>query len=195
LGDIVKNISMKPGIGYGDDIKIILYNSTCLYIPDTPLMYEKFPIWGQFYSSYLAAGPEKIAWQQQKKINKLEKEKKIIGDEMMQYENEGWDDPEILEKFQRDITKLRGKIKKKGAKQNKFLEQSKHIEKLMERDNLKRIHKSRLYRRPLPSSFKKMSGGIRFKKKTYKRGKRKLMIRNDLPDDIGELLFNNLRIH
>ena len=196
LGDIVKNISMKPGIGYGDDIKIVLFNSTCLYIPDTPLIYERFRIWGQFYSSYLAAGPEKNARQQQTKIDKLEKQKKNIGDEMMQYETEGWDDPETLDEFKKKITTLRGKIKKKNDKKHRFLKQSEYIENIMGRDGKKRTHPSILYRRPQRRSFKKkMSGGNRLKNKTYKRGVRETMIRNELPEDIGEILFNNLRIH
>jgi hypothetical protein len=200
LGDIVKNISMKPGIGYGDDIKIILYNSTCLYIPDTPLMYESFPIWGQFYSSYLAAGPEKMARQQVGKIDYLVQQNKNKGDEMKQYETDrnydGDYDSDILKNFEIEIKTIRDEIKKEVDIQNKFSKQSEDIYKKMKRDGKIGIHKSRLYRRPQGRSFKeKMSGGIRLKKKTYKRGIRETMIRNELPEDIGEILFNNLRIH
>ena len=94
-----------------------------------------------------------------------------------------------------EIKTIRDEIKKEVDIQNKFSKQSEDIYKKMKRDGKIGIHKSRLYRRPQRSFKKKMSGGIRLKKKTYKRGVRETMIKNELPEDIGEILFNNLRIH
>ena len=162
-------------------------------------MYESFPIWGQFYSSYLAAGPEKMARQQVGKIDYLVQQNKNKGDEMKQYETDrnydGDYDSDILKNFEMEIKTIRDEIKKEVDIQNKFSKQSEDIYKKMKRDGKIGIHKSRLYRRPQIRSFKKkMSGGNRLKNKTYKRGVRETMIRNELPEDIGEILFNNLKI-
>ena len=164
------------------DLNIVLFNSSCLHVENAPELYEKFQDWGRMFNVYLYLGQEKLANQQQTKINKLDTD--IINYELKKknYEMMNPIDPgeaQIrlygLDNVNKKLRELNEKKKKKTQKRLRRTVQSTKIKDLSFRDKLKPT-RGNIYRRPPRNRRFKQFGGT-----------------NSI-DDIGRYLFENLKI-
>ena len=167
LDNIIKFINDKNK--NEDKIKIYLFNSTCLYVENSYELYNLYPEWGIMFDIYLALGQEKMAREQQTKIQNIDylirkQENRIKMYDMMNPKDPVQAQTQLYGKVnaEQEIEKLKQKKQKKTLKRDKRFKQSIDIKnEIRKKKPQKRIAP---YRRPMPLFWQGgQKGGIRFK--------------------------------